>query len=107
MNAGFSPVFKLDDAALLRLEEALEEVSPGLDGNAYMAAVAEKAHLAERDIYDILRVLIRLYLGRKSGLQHPLAPLAGAFDAEPLWDEVLQAMQEYRKELNEQEDLAE
>lgn len=38
---------------------------------------------------------------------HPLAPLAGKYYDEPLWDDFMKAIKEYRQEVDEQEDTAE
>ena len=35
---------------------------------------------------------------------HPLAPLAGKYNDEPLWDDFLEAIQEYRQRMNEQDE---
>lgn len=35
---------------------------------------------------------------------HPLAPLSGKYNNEPLWDDFMQAIREYRESLNEQDD---
>jgi len=36
---------------------------------------------------------------------HPLAHLAGVFENEPLWDELMQAIEEYREETNASENI--
>ena len=38
---------------------------------------------------------------------HPLAHLVGIMDDEPLWDDFLAAIQDYRREQNELEDIVE
>ncbi len=39
--------------------------------------------------------------------QYPHASLAGKYDDEPLWDDYIAAIQEYRQELNEKESTTE
>ncbi len=58
-------------------------------------------------IVDRKREIRSDYIEVKSTHSHPLAHLAGAFDNEPLWEEFLQAMREYRREIDEQEDFTE
>lgn len=42
-----------------------------------------------------------------TGVNHPWAHLAGKYDDEPAWDDFIEAIQQYRRSLIEQEDAAE